>query len=663
MRHTFRLPSESTLKSYISGFAVTTGFDSDYMLALQKRAQSLSDNEKCVVLTFDGMSLRSSLKYLEYDDRIVGFEDLGSFSGRSNDAAKHALQFMIRGISTKWKQPVGHFFTGNSISPKILKAMLETIVMKVEGFGLEVKAVVCDQEASHRCCLTTLGVTTDEPFFKSSSGSEVYCMHDPPHLIKNVRNNLLTNDILIDNKVVSFDHIVKLFEMEQDSVLRFVPKLTKAHVELNNFKKMNVKLATQVLSRSVACGIRTYISMKKMPVEAEDTAEFIERIDRLFDIMNSNSRNSKSKWKNPLCLKSVEQLHVLESDVKWIAEWKFRCKKKKTVKENLPCKQGLMMTVNALRLVCLDLLTKHNFGYVFTSRFNQDIVENWFSCIRGKGRNNDSRSTLEYEAASKNIAVNWLLERPEKGSNCELDCDSFVGLVSKTFEGDARRVGTSESLGNESHSGEISSTVDQRNEEITEVFQLTSDWLQTYRLSCVDHNVVSYMAGYITGKINNKLNCDQCQSAYVVSKETWNKVDCDHNLLIRMRNYSWAKYGLTTPSPQVLELCCSMERIFQTNMEGLMAGSGVMARLTEMIKNTIFLDSYYVDACCKMHQTYWITTAVTIFLRIRIHHFVRVRNREIKAMAEKKKQKLRNTLSEGKKAVKSSRKLRKIKHV
>jgi hypothetical protein len=145
-------------------------------------------------------------------------------------------------------------------------------------------------------------------------------MHDPPHLIKNVRNNLLTDNILIDNKVVSFDHIVKLFEMEQDSVLRFVPKLTKAHVELNNFKKMNVKLATQVLSRSVACGIRTNISMKKMPVEAEDTAEFIERIYRLFNIMNSNSRNSKSKWKNPLCLKSVEQLHVLKSDVKWIAE-------------------------------------------------------------------------------------------------------------------------------------------------------------------------------------------------------------------------------------------------------------------------------------------------------------------------------------------------------
>ena len=60
-----------------------------------------------VVVTFDGMSLKSNLKYVEQDDR---FEDLGSFGGGSNNVAKNALQFMVRGISTKWKQPVGHFF-------------------------------------------------------------------------------------------------------------------------------------------------------------------------------------------------------------------------------------------------------------------------------------------------------------------------------------------------------------------------------------------------------------------------------------------------------------------------------------------------------------------------------------------------------------------------
>jgi hypothetical protein len=64
---------------------------------------------------------------------------------------------------------------------------------------------------------------------------------------------------------------------------------------------MNVRLATQALSRSVACGIRTYIKLGHMTAEAEHTADFIERVDRLFDVMNSNSMNTKTNGKN-LCV-------------------------------------------------------------------------------------------------------------------------------------------------------------------------------------------------------------------------------------------------------------------------------------------------------------------------------------------------------------------------
>jgi len=63
---------------------------------------------------------------------------------------------------------------------------------------------------------------------------------------------LLRYDIIIGNDVISFDYISTLFDLEQASVLRFVPKLTRSHLEPNAFKRMNVKLATQVLSHSVA---------------------------------------------------------------------------------------------------------------------------------------------------------------------------------------------------------------------------------------------------------------------------------------------------------------------------------------------------------------------------------------------------------------------------
>ena len=227
MQHSFRLPTERTLRTYISGFDVTTGFDCDYMLSLQQRAESLNGAEKCVVVTFDGMSLKSSLKYLEHDDRVVGFEDLSAFGGVSVNAAQQALQFMVRGVSSKWKQPVGHFFLGRSLSACVLKAVILKLVEKLESFGFIVCAIVCDQEPTHRTCLTSLGVSTDKPSFTSFGGNVVHVLHDPPHLLKNVRNNLLKYDFLIDNDVISFDHVVALYDLEQCNVLRFVPKLQK----------------------------------------------------------------------------------------------------------------------------------------------------------------------------------------------------------------------------------------------------------------------------------------------------------------------------------------------------------------------------------------------------------------------------------------------------
>jgi len=90
------------------------------------------------------------------------------------------------------------------------------------------------------------------------------------------------------------------------------------------------------------------------------------------------------------------------------------------------------MTCTALHDVSMSLLETHKFRFVLTSRFNQDVVENWFSCIHGKGRNNDSRTTLEYESASKNIAINWMSECLHKGANCEPYFDSFIELVKDT---------------------------------------------------------------------------------------------------------------------------------------------------------------------------------------------------------------------------------------
>jgi len=81
-------------------------------------------------------------------------------------------------------------------------------------------------------------------------------LYDVPHIFKNIWNNLLTHNFVIDGKV--FKCIHQMFDEDQKSNLRLAGKLTKYHFELLPLKTMNVRLATQLLSHSTAAAMRTY---------------------------------------------------------------------------------------------------------------------------------------------------------------------------------------------------------------------------------------------------------------------------------------------------------------------------------------------------------------------------------------------------------------------
>ena len=395
----------------------------------------MSSVEKFCVLTFDGMALKSKLQYVEVQDKIAGFVDFSEFGDESTShttatVAKQALQFMVRGLSTRWKQPLGHFFGAHSVKSSMLEAMVKQAVALLESIGLNVIGLVCDQEVCHRQLYTALGSTTDEPWFKSANGNIVYLMFDVPHLIKNLRNNLINYDIIAHDTTASFNVLRKMYQLEKKSCLRLCPKLTDGHFDLKPFKKMKVSLAAQVLSHSTSTALRTYVHFGQLDQFAIQTADFIERIDRLFDILNSRTDQAKHKWKKPLTANSKDQFQVLEEAEDWIKAWKFRHVSSSKEKATLPFHMGLLQTVRAIRLASHQLLTQHGFRFVMTSRFNQDIVENWFSCIRQKGLNNDSRTAWEYESAGRAIAVNWMLTSVSKASNCEADFDSYIGVAS-----------------------------------------------------------------------------------------------------------------------------------------------------------------------------------------------------------------------------------------
>lgn len=111
--------------------------------------------------------------------------------------------------------------------------------------------------------------------------TEEYIIFDPPHLIKNVRNNLCKHDFINGDEKYSWVDIRKFLDFDKIQHIRMAPKLSDKHLNLPAFSTMKVKLATQVLSHSVATGISSLASAGYLPVTALKTAAFVEDIDSL----------------------------------------------------------------------------------------------------------------------------------------------------------------------------------------------------------------------------------------------------------------------------------------------------------------------------------------------------------------------------------------------
>lgn len=203
---------------------------------------------------------------------------------------------------------------------EIIRSTIKILIQE----GIEVVAIVCDQGAANRTAQNKLGVTTEKPFFEIMERT-IFCFYDFVHLIKSVRNNLLVSNIFIDDEVISWSVLNKLFYAE-NGVVRSMHKLTEAHIKPDNFQKMRVKLATQVFSHHVSTAIfaaaSTNIFNEEEKLVALSTASFIFKLNKLFDNMNSTNRYSKNPDKCALCIDQTDVSRNLKESLEWIGKWK-----------------------------------------------------------------------------------------------------------------------------------------------------------------------------------------------------------------------------------------------------------------------------------------------------------------------------------------------------
>lgn len=243
---------------------------------LKQIVEHLDPMDRFCTFMFDEMALEAGLHYDKHKDCIFGLEDFGN-SRRQPSFADHVLTFMIRGIRKKYKQPICFYFVKGTTKTQELKMCIEEVVCNVLSTGLNVVATISDQGATNVAAINLLSEETRQKYLKDYNDRvkgylindhEVIHVYDPPHLLKSIRNNLLTKNVTFtwrgERQMAMWDYIINAYEIDktyEDLEMRNLPKITEIHVYRDKIKKMKVSLAGQVFSHNVASTMRLMCDM------------------------------------------------------------------------------------------------------------------------------------------------------------------------------------------------------------------------------------------------------------------------------------------------------------------------------------------------------------------------------------------------------------------
>jgi hypothetical protein len=291
-----------------------TGINESIFNHLKKRVSDMETIEKHCVLMFDEISLSTGLQYNSRTDSVEGFVDSGGLD-RCLAFADHALTLWSKESTISGSKLFDLLFVKERRPPTSCQNILKEVIRQLRSCGLIVLATIYDQGATNQAVVNQLISSTNIHFAELNEenrlqgylidGVEVVHLFDFPHLIKSIRNMLLTKELHFVQegveKVASWSHIERLYEVDKkQGVYSQFTKLTDEHVIPSKIKKIKVKNCTQMFSHTVgtAMHVAARVSTELSAVstfyihpKATETAHLLLFFDKLFDSINGSFKH------------------------------------------------------------------------------------------------------------------------------------------------------------------------------------------------------------------------------------------------------------------------------------------------------------------------------------------------------------------------------------
>ncbi|KAE9523118.1 hypothetical protein AGLY_016486 [Aphis glycines] len=338
----FTLPSLKTLSNLLSNVPITTGINPIAMKVLKSYVEKLPPSQKYFSLLFDEMSI----------------------------SADHALVFMVRGITKKYKQPIAYFFCQESTNSHILSKIIIDVICEVYSTGLHNKEYRYDIYEIQR----------NNKYF------QIIHLFDAPHLLKGIQNNLLTKNLIftIDNITYEayWQHIIDLYRKDSEMEnLKMLPRLTNNHVIPQKFSKMKVKREAQIFSQQVSSLMAFLASQKIIDVDARGTENLCLFFDQLFDSVNGsyNKIVDSKKYRTAITTKS-NHFDLWEKSLPALHSMAF-IDSKSQKRQRPPTVKNWEKTIRGLKAIFTFLHSK-GIKSVLPRNLNQDSLKNCFGSLR-----------------------------------------------------------------------------------------------------------------------------------------------------------------------------------------------------------------------------------------------------------------------------------------
>lgn len=585
LREEMPLPSNSTLKRY---FAKTMSSEGICPRILSMVKEKKIEKRECLLL-IDELSITPGLHYDMKSDKIKGFTSFYTRCDKKKNLAKHGLVFMIKGISEKWRQAIGFYLTRNLTADRLESVLINTIKKIEELADITVKGVIFNQ-ATHQWLLASRLTSSYfmQYFTLDGCSKKRYIFIDPPHLLKSARNALFTYDIEYSGGTAKLSHLKEFIEINTRGGITYVPGLNSSFLN-PKMNKMKVQFASKLFSRKVYCAITRLIEKGSMKKECSETANFVLKMNNLFDLFNRTVVN-KSNYKSVL--------EKIDEAIRFVTSWQF-CPKRKTRGRFPDCKQGFLFTLRNLA----DYILNNEMDNVCLRAFSQDALENFFSEVRSRGGFNPSLNCHQLSVNLRNLSLIKAIS--VENGNCEdALCENLLNEVN--FEGGAE-------VSNSVNDIDIiveplykkSGQINNLDKEINMIEELNKSLKDAMDSNTED--TLQYMAGFFCMKL---VKCSDCKSKLTTDP---------YDGYIKLREYD-SKHRLYYPSTLTTNFAKYLEEIFIDFLgeEGNLYGN-IIQKLLANVKDMFGLTCH----------PYLFREFAKYFFKVRIFYHVSVINQAL----------------------------------